>query len=142
MLGVGLNNGTGVKERYVNVTFDEFDPDTQFYLEPTHNLYLSLASEIGLIGTLLYIAFFFNVVAQTWKVSSTMDPELRFFANALLIAFAGVFANSLYDPMHEHAPMTLLWMYFGIALALERMAASTHDQRGTPVMTAVPARAR
>lgn len=143
LFGVGLNNGTGVKERYVNVTFNEQDPDTQFHLEPTHNLYLSLASEIGLIGSMLYFAFFAIVVARTWSVSSTAtDPELRFYANALLIAFAGLFVNSLYDPMHEDAVMTILWMYCGLALALERMATRTHDQRGTPLMTAVPVRAR
>ena len=114
VFGVGLNNGTGVKERYVTVSFDQYDPDTQFYLEPTHNFYLSLTSEIGLIGSLLFFAFFANVIARIWRVSSTAtDPELRFFANALLVAFAGVVVNSLYDPLHEDAAMTLLWMYWG-----------------------------
>jgi O-antigen ligase len=129
VFGVGLNNGTGVKEAYVNVSYDKYDPDTQYYLEPTHNLYLSLTSEIGLIGSMLYFAFFANVIARAWRVSSTADPELRFFANVLLIAFVGVFANSLYDPMHEDAPMTLLWMYCGIAFALTRMAELGPDQR-------------
>ncbi len=137
VFGVGLNNGTGVKERYVNVTFNEQDPDTQYYLEPTHNLYLSLASEIGVIGSMLYFAFFAIVVARTWRVSSTAaDPEIRFFADALLVAFAGLFINSLYDPMHEDAPMTLLWMYSGIAFALARMADGGHDQ-GVSSLTAV-----
>jgi hypothetical protein len=130
VFGVGLNNGTGVKERYVNVSYDKYDPDTQYYLEPTHNLYLSLASEIGLIGSTLYFAFFFHVVARTWRLSNTaMDPDLRFFANAVLVAFAGLFVNSLYDPMHEDAPMTLLWMYCGIAFALSRIADRGHDPR-------------
>ena len=122
VFGVGLNNGTGVKERYVNVTFNEYDADTQFYLEPTHNLYLSLASEIGLIGTLLYVTFFATVIARVWRVSNTADPDLRFFANALLVAFAGLIVNSVYDPMHEDAVMTMLWVYCGLAFALTKMA--------------------
>lgn len=131
VFGVGLNNGTGVKERYVTVTFNEHDPDTQYYLEPTHNLYLSLASEIGLIGSALYFAFFFNVIVRTWRVANTAaDPDLRFCANAILIVFAGVIVNSLYDPLHEEAPMNLLWMYCGIAFALTRMAVLGTGERG------------
>ena len=142
VFGVGLNNGTGVKERYVTVTFNEHDPDTQYYLEPTHNLYLSLASEIGLIGSMLYFAFFFNVVVRTWRVSNTAaDPDLRFCANAILITFAGLIVNSLYDPLHEEAPMNLLWMYCGIAFALTRMAVLGNGERGRPLaaVSAIPA---
>jgi O-antigen ligase len=146
VFGVGLNNGTSVKERYVNVSYDKYDPDTQYYLEPTHNLYLSLTSEIGLIGSMLYFAFFFNVVLRTWRLSNTaVDPDLRFCANAILIAFAGLFVNSLYDPMHEDAPMTLMWMYCGIAFALARMADRGPDQRDsalTAVRAATAERAR
>ena len=129
VFGVGLNNGTGMKERYVNVTFNEYDADTQFYLEPTHNLYLSLASEIGLIGTVLYFTFFAIVIARIWRVSNATDPDLRFFANALLVAFAGLIVNSLYDPMHEDAVMTMLWVYCGLAFALAKMADPGRDQR-------------
>ena len=92
--------------------------------------YLSLASEIGLIGSMLYFAFFAIVVARTWRGSSaTTDPELRFFADALLIAFAGLFVNSLYDPMHEDAVMTMLWMYCGLAFVLAKMAGRGSDER-------------
>ena len=138
IFGVGLNNGTGVKEHYVNVSFDEQDPDTQFYLEPTHNLYLSLASEIGLIGSLFYFAFFGHVLMRTWRVSSSLDPELRFFANVLLIAFAGLFVNSLYDPMHEDAVMRMLWLYAGLAFALSRMADAGSDERNVALAAVRP----
>ena len=138
IFGVGLNNGTGLKERYANVTFDEQDPDTQFYLEPTHNLYLSLASEIGLIGSMLYFGFFAHVLARTWRVSNSMDPELRFFANALLLAFAGLFVNSLYDPMHEDAVMRMLWLYAGLAFALSRMAGSDSAERNAALAVIGP----
>ncbi len=55
-LGVGLNNGTGQKPKDVSATYNPYDPDTQFYLEPTHNVYLSLASEIGVFGALLFVS--------------------------------------------------------------------------------------
>ena len=125
MFGVGLNNGTGVKERYVNISYDEQDPDTQFYLEPTHNLYLSLTSEIGLIGGMLYFIFFGCVITRAWRLSkSAVDPELRFFANVMLVAFAGVVVNALYDPLHEDGVMNLLWLYSGMLFALTRNGSS------------------
>jgi hypothetical protein len=106
ILGVGLNNGTGVKADYVNITYNEYDPDTQFYLEPTHNLYLSLTSEIGLIGAALYFIFFGYVILQCWRLADRApDLEVRFFASTLLVAYAGVLVNSMYDPLHEDGPM-------------------------------------
>ena len=131
VFGVGLNNGTGMKEKYVHVSYDERDPDTQFYLEPTHNLYLSLTSEIGLIGGLLYFVFFGSVIARSWHLANSADDaELRFFGNIILVAFAGVVVNALYDPLHEDGVMNLLWLYSGIVVALTRCNSGATAARG------------
>ena len=131
LFGVGLNNGTAMKEHYVHVSYDERDPDTQFYLEPTHNLYLSLTSEIGVIGGLLYFAFFGCVIAHAWRLAnSSADPELRFVSNVVLVAFAGVIVNALYDPMHEDGVMNLLWLYSGMVFALTRITTIATAARG------------
>ena len=122
-LGVGLNNGTGQKPKYANVTYNPYDPDTQFYLEPTHNFYLSLTSEIGVFGVLLFVAFFFKAALLAWRESRrSPDPEIRFFANVLVVVFCGVAVNGLMDPVLEYQVLELLWMYAGISLNLPRMA--------------------
>jgi O-Antigen ligase len=122
-LGVGLNNGTGQKPKYVNVTYNPYDPDTKFYLEPTHNVYLSLASEIGVFGTLLFVAFFARVTLLAWRQSRySTDPEIRLVANALVVVFCGVAVNGLMDPILEYQVLELLWLYAGISLNLPRMS--------------------
>jgi O-Antigen ligase len=122
-LGVGLNNGTGQKPKYVNVTYNPYDPKTQFYLEPTHNVYLSLASEVGVFGALLFVAFFARVTLLAWRQSRhSTDPEIRLVANALVVVFCGVAVNGLMDPILEYQVLELLWLYAGISLNLPRMA--------------------
>jgi O-antigen ligase len=123
LLGVGLNNGTGLKRNYATATFDQSDPNTQFYLEPTHNVYLSTACEIGVPGALLFVAFFARVTQLAWRQSrQSTDPEVRLIANVLVVVFCSVAINSLMDPLDEYPVLMLLWMYAGIALNLPRMA--------------------
>jgi len=125
-LGVGLNNGTGEKQKYVNVTYNQFDPDTQFYLEPTHNMYLSLASEIGVFGAALFLAFFFKVTVTAWRQSrESDDAEVRMTANALVVVFCSVAVNGFMDPLQEYPVLALLWLYAGISLNLSRIAANS-----------------
>ena len=122
-LGVGLNNGTGQKSKYVNVTYNRFDPNTQFYLEPTHNMYLSLASEIGIFGALLLVAFFARITLLTWRQSRrSLDPEIRLVANVLVVVFCSVAVNGMMDPLQEYPVLMLLWLYAGISLNLPAMA--------------------
>jgi O-antigen ligase len=122
-LGVGLNNSTGQMPKYVDVTYNRYDPNTQFYLEPIHNMYLSLASEIGVFGALLYVAFFAGVTLLAWRQSRhSTDPEIRLVANALVVVFCSVAVNGLMDPLQEYPVLVLLWLYAGISLNLPRMA--------------------
>jgi hypothetical protein len=122
-LGVGLNNTMDQKRDYLNITFNPGDTDTQFYREPTHNVYLSMASEIGVLGTLLFVAFFANATVVAWRQSrGSPDPEIKLAANALFVAFCSAALNSMMDPLAETPVLTLLWLYAGISLNLSRMA--------------------
>lgn len=123
LFGVGLNNATAKKPDYANVTYDPFDPETQFYLEPTHNVYLSVASEIGIPGALLFFAFFARAAFLAWRQSRhSFDPEIRLAANAFVVVFCGVAVNSLMDPLPEYQAVVWLWLYAGMCLNLPVMA--------------------
>jgi hypothetical protein len=122
-LGVGLNNTMDQKRDYLNLTYYPNDPDTHFYQESTHNMYLSMASEIGILATLLFVAFFANATVVAWRQSrGSPDPEIRLAANALFVAFCSAALNSMMDPLAETPLLTLLWLYAGISLNLSRMA--------------------
>jgi O-antigen ligase len=135
LLGVGLNNSTDKKRDYLNITYYEYDADTHFFTEPTHNVYLGMASEVGVPATLLFVAFFASATVTAWRQSRrSPDPEIRLAANALLVAFCSAALNSMMDPLDETPVLTLLWLYAGISLNLHRMAQ-------TPAITAQSARA-
>ncbi|HVN90493.1 MAG TPA: O-antigen ligase family protein [Candidatus Binataceae bacterium] len=119
LLGVGLNNSTGEKSKYSNITYNKYDPESQFDSEPTHNLYLSLTSEIGVIGAALFFTFFAKVTLICWRESYSSDPEIQFLASALFVTFCGVAVNGLMDPLQEYPVLVLLWMYAGLALNLK-----------------------
>ena len=122
-LGVGLNNTLDQKRNYLNLTYYPGDPDMHFYEEPTHNVYLSMASEIGVLATLLFVAFFANATVVAWRQSrGSPDPETRLAANALVVAFCSAALNGMMDPLDETPVLTLLWLYAGISLNLYRMA--------------------
>jgi O-antigen ligase len=122
-LGVGLNNTMDQKRDYLNLTYYPNDPDTHFYQESTHNMYLSMASEIGILATLLFVAFFANATVVAWRQSrGSPDPEIRLAANVLFVAFCSAALNSMMDPLAETPLLTLLWLYAGISLNLSRMA--------------------
>ena len=122
-LGVGLNNTLDQKRDYLNLTYYPGDPNMHFFEEPTHNVYLSMASETGVLATLLYVAFFANATVVAWRQSRrSPDPETRLAANALVVAFCGAALTGMMDPLAATPVLTLLWLYAGISLNLNRMA--------------------
>ena len=127
-LGVGLNNSTGDKPKYATDSYNRRDSNTQFYLEPTHNMYLSMASEIGIFGTLLFIAFFASVTLVAWRQSRiSTDPEIRLVANVFVVVLCTVAANGFMDPLQEYSALMLLWLYAGITLNLREMTQGTQN---------------
>jgi hypothetical protein len=130
-LGVGLNNAQEQMRKYAKATYNKYDAGTQFYSEPINNMFLSMAAEIGVFGTLFFVAFFARATLTAWRQSRySTDPEIRFAAMALVVAFCGVLVNGAMDPFNEYQVLALLWLYAGIAFNLPQMTlrqeASTH----------------
>jgi len=122
-LGVGLNNDTIEKPKYNNATFNPYDANTQFDREPTNDLYLSLASEVGVFGALLFVAFFVRVTILAWQQSRhSTDPEVRWTANALVVAFCAAGVSGLMDIFSDSPLLILLWLYAGLVINLPRIA--------------------
>jgi O-antigen ligase len=85
-------------------------------------MFLSMAAEIGVFGTLFFVAFFAMATLTAWRQSRyATDPEIRFAATALVVAFCGVLVNGMMDPFNEYQVLALLWLYAGISLNLPRM---------------------
>jgi len=133
LLGVGLNNATGEKGKYDNVTYNKYDPDTQFSKETTHNVFLNMASEIGLIGTACFVGLFATAGWIAWRQSRVAsDPEIRWAGNVFVVVYCGVALNSLMDPLQEYQAQLLLWLYAGLCQNLPRMARAKDGAVTTP----------
>ena len=119
LLGVGLNNAPEQLRKYSKITYNKYDANTQFYKEPINNMLLSLTTEVGVLGTLLFVAFFSKAAYVAWRESrASPDPEVRFAANALVVVFCGVVVNGVLDPFDEYPGLMLLWLFAGMSLNL------------------------
>ena len=92
-----------------------------------------MASEIGVLATLLFVAFFANATVVAWRQSrGSPDPESEVGGKRAFVAFCSAALNGMMDPLAETPVLTLLWLYAGISLNLYRMAQ-------TPRIAASPA---
>jgi Tfp pilus assembly protein PilN len=88
-----------------------------------------MASEIGVVGMLLFVGFFARVALVAWRQSRcASDPEIRLMANALVVVFCSVAVNGLMDPLQEYSVLMLLWLYAGISLNLPGMVQSQETE--------------
>ena len=137
ILGVGLNNAPESLRKYSNITYNKYDANTQFYSEPINNMVLSLTTEVGVFGALLFFVFLTWAAFVAWRQSrASPDPEVRFVANAMVVVFCGVAVNGVLDPFDDYPVLMLLWLFAGISLNFPRMSvaysldgASTERQR-------------
>jgi O-antigen ligase len=132
LLGVGLNNAPEQLRKYSKVTYNKDDANTQFYKEPINNMLLGMTTEVGVMGALLFVAFFGSVASVAWRQSrASPDPEIRFVGNALVVVFCGVAVNGLMDPFDEYPGLMLLWLFAGTSLNLPRMSLAHSPKAGS-----------
>jgi O-antigen ligase len=119
ILGVGLNNSTGVQKSYSNFSSSTLsrDPTKFYYKEPINAHYLALASEVGIVGLVLYMGFFILVCREALSLSRSSDCDMALFFSFLLISMIGLFIHLTVDPLNEDPICTLLWIYAGVIVS-------------------------
>jgi O-antigen ligase len=89
---------------------------------PLHNLYLSYAVQLGLLGALLWLATLF------WGVGGAIfrrgPPALRPWKLGLLAIFLFFIVVTAFNPLQPPFTSLLLWTWAGVALAMVRPAGS------------------
>jgi len=122
LLGVGLNNSTGVARTYIKHSRSPVDPISLAADAPIHSFFLTLLTEIGIVGFMLYMIFFICICREAWRLSRlSRDPEIAFFATILLVIIMGLASGVLTNALFEDAIQMLLWLYAGLILAFTRM---------------------
>jgi len=124
LLGVGLNNGTAARLRGTEGQTDD-------ELFPVHNHYIVLASETGLIGFTLYLAFFAAIALEGVRRSRSEDPSVAAFSIAIVSGYAALATQLMGDHFVGNAQHTLLWFFAGLVVALGRIDAGEPAARGS-----------
>ena len=115
-LGVGEGNFPAVSPSYGLYAFD-LTP-----IDHAHDIFLTVAAELGLIGFAVFMAFLYTFVRATWRTLRRIGhTELLFLGVAA--AFTGELLSSLgdYPPRTPDILATLLIMV-GVVLAYERFS--------------------
>jgi len=78
--------------------------------QPVHNIYLLIASEIGLLGLLAFLGFLFFTIKSVWHKKTERGISCLFFVTIFLLV-VGLFDHFLWDLQQGQL---LFWMILGI----------------------------
>jgi O-antigen ligase len=107
-------------------------PDVDLYLVVS-SVYLTLASYMGLLGLVVFLAMILAVWLYTWQAYRKKDipPILRPILLGLLAALVGAMANGMVDHyffnLDFHPAITILWSFIGLSLSAARIAHQSID---------------
>lgn len=100
--------------------------------ETSHNTYLTIFSELGLVGFLLYlvpVAWLFIASVQTWRGPPKMDPERCLMLWTLWLALLQHFiVSNFMDMRYFPIGLTLWWMNLGLIANLVHQHTETRDR--------------
>lgn len=115
--------------------------DTRF-VYATHNYYLDLLFNLGLIGLLAFVAILFQAVKTARAAADLASEEMRPYMIALVFGILGLGVNILFTNLSKAWPY--IWLYMGMTLSVAaQIIADTARQRAeTPVLTVASAPAR
>lgn len=86
--------------------------------EATDGDYFRWIGETGLLGTLTFLAIFFEIVRTTWKKISKMTKENAYLFYGFLFGFLGLFVNASYIDVFEASKVAYtFWLVAGIFIA-------------------------
>ncbi len=109
--------------------------DTRF-VYATHNYYLDLLFNLGLVGLLAFVAILFQAVKTARAAVDLASQEMRPYMIALVFGMLGLGVNILFTNLSKAWPY--IWMYMGMSLSVgARIIADTARRReaAAPVLT-------
>ena len=93
----------------------------------THNDYLRLTAEVGLLGLLAYLCLSYRVIRQTWKDYQNVQSDVaKSFQVSLLALAVGLLVRAFADNTLRDA---VVMMYFWIFVAMSRNIAQVYSKQ-------------
>ncbi len=112
IFGVGLNNHTVAKDEM----FGESTDGEQY--SPVHNHYLALATEVGLFGIGLQIAFFAWVLVEAVRRTRSEVFIVQLYAIAAVATLVALYTHWLGDNFSGHVARAMYFFLTGSIFAL------------------------
>ncbi|KZL93732.1 O-antigen ligase family protein [Clostridium magnum] len=115
LFGVGNGNYATLHDKYT-----EIYPQFKFYMDikATHNSYLKIESELGIIGGISFIGILISALIQVKKfISTTQDEFYKFFYTGFLASMISFYVMNISDNLF-FVPKTT--SYFWILLAISQ----------------------
>ena len=128
LFGTGIGSWQWVYQRYKAPGVTASEPDY------THNDYLNLAADYGLVGVVIMLAVFISFFRHAWRISRTAQhSEQRAFAVGAMLSVISILVHSWFDfNLHIPANSLLLAAIMGLT------AAMGDPQRPLPAKTVQP----
>lgn len=114
IFGVGLGNWSIHYPKYHNALIKGrlFDENAQ--LNNVHNDYLTILSELGLVGFVLLLWLFYLVVLRLWQLLKTPHPQ-QFLILGIATSLLGFLVNAGFTfPLSMYLPAVVIMVYFAI----------------------------
>jgi O-antigen ligase len=118
IIGAGLNNSSAVTEGAQS--FARMAYGTQLRVTVVHNHYLVVLIEVGVVGFVLFFAFFWQTIATAFRHLRPADAEMKVLLAGIVSAMAGIAIHNFGDPFGGHVVQAMLWLYTGLMFAICR----------------------
>lgn len=116
--GVGLGNYEIVYNNYRLLNWKE-------PLGHAHNYYLNILAETGIIGVLVYLAFWMRIFTLTWQSRYHPDTFSRSIAIGLLGAWTYIAIHSIFDNLYVNNLFLQIGLLLSILAILHQQVSDT-----------------
>lgn len=80
-----------------------------------HNLYFTLIFELGIIGALAYLVFFYKIISKLYIYSFNIQTKSTYFQKALFLSFLVFLINEFKFEFNRTSPYhEIMWIIFSI----------------------------
>lgn len=127
LVGVGVNNFRELETRYVADDISLYQVHTSLFKNPvTHNTYLSVLAELGLVGFALLIGMYIATAGiglrAIRRLREAGDSEGEALGRGVMIAVAALFVAQTFSDSLLHKE---LWLVLGYVVALAALGRGT-----------------